>query len=224
MEINNPLYKNIGIHIECCIFTVDKGIVKVLLIKRKNEPYKDLWAIVGGALYNNETIEDGIRREIKEKTGLTNINLYFSNIASEINRSPLKRMIAINYIGVIDKESSILKNTAKTQNADWFSLDRVPSKLAYDHSKLLSIARENLKKLIVSSNILKELFPNGFTLPELQKTYETILEKKVDRRNFRKKIISLGLIEETNKTEIFEGRRPAKKYQFKNNIEDNIII
>jgi len=219
MQVNNPLYKNIGIHIICSIFTVDKGVVKVLLIKRKNNPFKDKWALVGGALYNNETIEEGIKREIYEKTGLKNINLYFSNIESSIDRSPLKRMIAINYIGVIDKESSILKDTEKTQNADWFSIDKVPTELAYDHSQILQMARDNLKKLVVASDVLKSLFPNGFTLPELQKTYESILEKELDRRNFRKKILSLGLIEETNKTEIFEGKKPAKKYKFKKIIE-----
>ena len=80
MELKNPLYKNIGIHVICSLFTVDNGDVKVLLIKRKNEPFKNKWALVGGALYNNETIEDGLRREIFEKTGLENINLYLSNI------------------------------------------------------------------------------------------------------------------------------------------------
>ena len=213
MELKNPLYKNMGIHVICSLFTVDKGVLKILLIKRKNEPYKDKWALVGGALYNNETVEDGIKREIYEKTGLRDVNLYFSNIESEINRSPLKRMVAINYIGIIDKESSILKDTKKTSNADWFILDNVKD-LAYDHEKILESAKNNLKKLIVSSNVLKELFPSGFTLPELQKTYEGILERKVDRRNFRKKLLSLGLIKETNKTEVFNGKKPAKKYVF----------
>ena len=223
MELNNPLYKNIGIHVICSLFTVDKGIVKVLLIRRNNEPYKDKWALVGGALYNNETIEEGIEREIFEKTGLKNVNLYFSSIESQIDRSPLKRMIAINYIGLIDKESAILKDTKKTTNADWFILDNV-NDLAYDHNKVLLSARSNLKKLVISSNVLKELFPDGFTLPELQKTYESILDKSLDRRNFRKKILSLGLIEETNKTEIFKGKKPAKKYRFKDNIEIKDIL
>ena len=96
--------------------------------------------------------------------------------------------------------------------------------LAYDHDKILNEARINLKRLIISSNVLKELFPSGFTLPELQKTYETILEKKLDRRNFRKKIINLGLIKETNKTEVFEGKKPAKKYEFNNVIEEKDIF
>ena len=223
MQLNNPLYKNIGIHVICSIFTVEKGVVKVLLIKRKNEPYKDKWALVGGGLYNNETIEKAMNREIYEKTGLKNVKIYFSNIESTVDRSPLKRMIAINFIGVIDSKRSILKDTEKTSNCDWFELGMAKC-LAYDHDKILNEARNNLKKLIVSSNVLKELFPNGFTLPELQRTYETILERKLDRRNFRKKIINLGLIKETNKTEVFEGRKPAKKYEFNSVVEEKSIF
>ena len=219
MELKNPLYKDIGIHVICSLFTVDKGIVKVLLIKRKKEPFNNMWALVGGALYNNETLEDGIRREIFEKTGLKNINLYFSNIDDDVDRSPLKRMIAINYIGVIDKDNAILKHTEKTSDADWFSLDIIPD-LAYNHKNVLKIARNNLKKLVVSSDVLRGLFPLGFTFPELQKTYETILEKQFDRRNFRKKILALGLIKDANKTELFEGKKPAKKYIF----NDEVII
>ena len=223
MQVNNPLYKNIGIHVTCSLFTVDKGVVKILLIKRKNEPYKDKWALVGGCLYNNETIEEAMNREIYEKTGLKNVKIYFSNIESVVDRSPLKRMIAINFIGVIDVKRSILKDTEKTSNCDWFELGMAKC-LAYDHDKILGKARDNLKKLIGSSDVLKELFPTGFTLPELQKTYETILEKKLDRRNFRKKIINLGLIKETNKMEIFEGKKPAKKYEFNNvGFEKNIF-
>lgn len=223
MQLNNPLYKNIGIHVICSIFTVEKGVIKVLLIKRKNEPYKDKWALIGGGLYNNETIEEAMNREIYEKTGLKNVKIYFSNIESTVDRSPLKRMIAINFIGVIDSKRSILKDTEKTSNCDWFELGMAKC-LAYDHDKILNEARNNLKKLIVSSNVLKELFPNGFTLPELQRTYETILERKLDRRNFRKKIINLGLIKETNKTEVFEGRKPAKKYEFNSVVEEKSIF
>lgn len=223
MEVKNPLYKDIGIHLICSLFTVDKGVVKVLLIKRKKEPFKDMWALVGGALYNNETIEDGIRREIFEKTGLKNIDLYFSNVVSDLDRSPIKRMIAINYIGLIDVDSSILKDTEKTSNAMWFSLKDI-SELAYDHEKILMVARDNLKRLVVSSTVLKSLFPKGFTMPELQMTYESILDKKFDRRNFRKKILSLGLIRQTDSVEVFNGKKPAKKYVFKEEIIEKDIL
>ena len=223
MELKNPLYKNIGIHVICSLFTVDKGKVKVLLIKRKKEPFKNMWALVGGALYNNETLEEGLRREIYEKTGLRNLDLYFSNIDDNVDRSPLKRMIAVNYIGVIDKDNAILKSTDKTCDAMWFVFNDI-NNLAYNHDNVLKIARENLKKLVISSTVLKSLFPHGFTMPELQITYETILDEKFDRRNFRKKLLGLGLIKETDSVVVFKGKKPAKKYVFEDEMIEKEIL
>jgi len=214
VEITNPLYKNQGIHLISSIFTVEKGVIKVLLVKRNNEPFKDKWALVGGALYNNENLLDGMLREIKEKTGIDGIDIYFSNVFGGVNRSPVKRMIAISYIGIIDSHKvSVLKKTLKTTDADWFRIDDIPI-LAYDHNEILESAINTLREMITTTDILKSLFPNGFTIPEIQKTYETILEKEFDRRNFRKKLLSLGLVIDTNKVINFEGKRPAKLYKF----------
>lgn len=218
MEKNNPLYKDQGIHIIGSIFTVDRGVCKVLLIQRSNEPYKDYWALPGGALYNNEKLQAGMLRELKEKTNITDVNLMLSNIYSDVDRSPLMRMIGISYIAVLDiKNANLVTHTAKTQNAAWFSIDDVPE-LAYDHNIVLKDAIEFLKTKIVSSDILKSLYPDGFTLPEIQKVYEAILKKELDRRNFRKKMLSLGFIDDTNKTVKFEGNKPAKLYKFKKEI------
>ena len=224
MEVHNPLYKEQGIHVITSIFTVEKGITKVLLIKRKNNPYKDMWALVGGALYNNEDLIDGVRREIFEKTGINNIDIYFSNVFGKVDRSPVMRMVATSFIGVIDSEQvSIFKETLKTSNSDWFPIDNIPD-LAYDHNEILKDALECLKAKIVSTDILKALFPKGFTIPEVQKTYEAILNKEFDRRNFRKKLLSAGLIVDTNKTRLFEGKKPAKLYKFKNNIKSKNVF
>ena len=215
MEVNNPLYEKIGIHLIASIFTVEKGIVKVLLIRRSNEPYKDKWALVGGSLYNNEELEAGMKREIFEKTGIEGISVSMFDSFSNLDRSPIQRMIALAYIGVIDSHKvNILKETLKTSDADWFPLDKVPE-LAYDHEKILNSAIAELKIRIVKSDILKSLYPSGFTMPEIQKVYETILEKQFDKRNFRKKLLSLDIIEATNKYEKFEGRKPAKLFRFK---------
>jgi len=217
MQVNNPLYKNQGVHFISSIFTVDKGVVKVLLIRRKNEPFKDKWALVGGALYNNETLEDCAKREIKEKTGLEGIDLNLCNVFSSIDRSPVMRMVAVSYLGVVDiHRVNFLKETLKTSNCEWFSIDSIPE-LAYDHNVILNDCLEKLKKEILKSDILKSLFPNGFTIPELHKTYETILGKTFDRRNFRRKLLSLDLIIDTNKEVKFDGNKPAKVYEFNDN-------
>ena len=215
MQKNNPLYKNQGIHLISSIFTVDKGVVKVLLIRRNNEPYKDKWALVGGALYNNETVVDGMKREIKEKTGINDIILYYSNIYSRVDRSPIMRMVGLSYVGFLDIEKvNLLKETDKTNDSDWFPINNIPE-LAYDHNEILNDSILKLRELIYDSDILKSLFPNTLTLPELQSVYETILDKKLDRRNFRKKLINDGVIVDINNEKNYIGKKPAKLYKFR---------
>ena len=224
MELNNPLYKNMGAHVINSIFTIDKGIVKVLLIKRTNEPYKNMWALVSGAMYNNELITNAAKREIKEKTNLKNINLEFVNVIDDIDRSPLLRMLGFSFIGMVDIEKvNIMKETNKTSDADWFDINKIPE-LAYDHNKILDASIDKLKYLITNSNILKTLYPTGFTIPEIHKVYESILNKKLDRRNFRKKILTSGLVKDTNKTINFKGKKPAKLYIFNDNIPNKQLI
>jgi len=215
MEVTNPKYQHQGIHVITAIFTVDKGVLKVLLVKRKNEPYKDYWALTGGALYNDENLEDGLNREIYEKTGLRNIEVKFSKVFGKKDRSPVMRMIAITYIGIIDSSIvEIAKDTLKTSNAEWFKIDEVPQ-LAYDHNEIIEEAIKTLKDEILKTDLLKVFFPNGFTLPELQKIYESILNKKLDRRNFRKKMLNTNIIIATEEEMTFEGKKKAKIYKFK---------
>ena len=215
MEVNNPKYEHQGIHVIASIFTIDKGKLKILLVKRKNNPYQGHWALTGGALYNDEDLEDGLNREIYEKTGLEHIEVKLANVFGKKNRSPVMRMVAVTYIGIIDASKvEIAKSTLKTSNAEWFSIDEVPH-LAYDHNEIIADAIKKLKEEILKTDLLKVFFPNGFTLPELQKVYESILEKKLDRRNFRKKILNMDMIIPTEEEKIFEGKKKAKIYIFK---------
>lgn len=224
MEKSNSLYKNQGIHVITAIFTVELGVTKVLLVKRKNEPYKGDWILTGGALYNNEDLEAGAKREIFEKTGIKDIEIEQFKAFGKVDRSPIMRMVAVAYIGVIDSSRvKIIRETINTSNADWFPIDKIPG-LGFDHEEILKEALVYLQSKIVSTDILKSLFPNEFTIPEIQKTYEAILNKKFDRRNFRKKLLSLDLIEDTNKTGKFEGKKPAKLYKFKDVIESKKVF
>ena len=224
MRVGYKLYENQGIHVITSLFTVEQGVVKVLLIKRNNEPFYGDWVLTGGALYNNETLEEGAKRELKEKTGIDNVPLKQFKAFSRVDRSPIMRMVAIGYIGIIDsKRVNVLRKTRNTTDADWVPINKIPH-LGYDHNEILEAAIEELKKDIINSNILKSLFPDGITIPELQKTYEAILERKFDRRNFRKKILSLNLLEDTNQLGKFEGNKPAKIYKFKENIDEIDIL
>ncbi len=224
MEVRNKLYNDQGIHVISSIFTVEQGVTKVLLIKRGNEPYKNMWALVGGALYNNEDLLEGMKREINEKVGIDNIELYLSNVFGDKDRSPVMRMVATSYIGVIDSKTvSLLSDNLKVVGAEWFSIDDIPD-LAYDHNIIIKDSLEFLKKKIISSDILKTLFKDGFTLPEIQMTYETILGITLDRRNFRKKLLSMNLIKDTNRTKVFAGKKPAKIYKFKKRSKEATIF
>ncbi len=224
MDVRNKLYKNQGIHVITALFTVEQGITKVLLIKRKNKPFEGDWVLTGGALYNNEDLEEGALRELKEKTGISGVEIKQFKAFGKVDRAPVMRMVAIGFIGIIDsKRVHVLRETENTSNADWFPIDKIPP-LGYDHEEILHDALIELRKQIVKSNILKSLFPDGVTMPELQKTYEAILNKKFDRRNFRKKILNLDLIEDTNLSDRFEGNKPAKVYMFKKEIEDKDIF
>ncbi len=222
MELKNPLYKNIGIHVITALFTVEKGTTKVLLVRRTNDPFKGMWALPSGAMYNNELIKDGALRELKEKTGIELDDLTPFRTFDALDRSPLYRMIGVGYIGIIDSQTvEILKTTNKTSNADWFTLDNIP-KLAYDHNEILNYAIEKLKERIITTDILKSFFPNGFTLPELQTVYESILNIKIDRRNFRKKM--LNVIVDTKKEVNYVGKKKAKLYKFDKKKKDISIF
>lgn len=224
MEVKNPLYKNQGIHVITSIFTIDKGITKVLLIENDSAPLKGTWSLVGGALYNNEDLIEGAKREIFEKTGIDNIEIYLSDVFGDHDRSTGIRMIAIAYFGVIDSlYAKKILDIPHKRNLEWFSIQSIP-KMAYDHEKQLIKSLECLKEKFFYTSILKSLFPNGFTIPELQKAYELILGRTFDRRNFRKKIITSGLVEETNQTTKFEGKKSAYIYKFKEGIEKQIMF
>lgn len=214
MDLENPLYKNQGIHVVLALFTVEQGKFKVFLIKRKNQPFKNKWILIGGACYNNEDTDTAMKREMLEKTGIKDVNFQRFDVFSKPDRSPVCRMIAVAHVGVIDCERvKFLKETAKTIDADWFQIDRIPA-LGYDHEEILNAALEYLREKIFDSNILKNLFPQQFTLPDLHGAYESILNKKLDRRNFRKRLLQQNLIVDTGLEQETSGKKPAKLYKF----------
>jgi 8-oxo-dGTP diphosphatase len=223
MNDSSKEYSNI-VETLISIFTIDKGKLKVLLLRKKTEPYKGYWTLPGGFLTDTETLEDNISDVVFDKCGIPNLFIEQAHVFSEINRNPDERIIACSFIGLIDSKSIEIKREERSNiESSWFTIDAIP-KMGYDHEIIIENAIEHLRKKIVNSNVLKSLFPSDFTLPELQRVYEQILGQELDRRNFRKKFINLGLIEDTGYKNEGANGRPAKLYQFKEEIKERNLF
>jgi 8-oxo-dGTP diphosphatase len=216
---NNIILENI-----ISIFTIEKGTLKVLLQRKKTEPYKGYWRLPGNILNNAITIEQNIDEILDETIGTSNIYKEQVYTFSNIDRYPSERIIATTYVALTDNKTiEIKKEDAQIEDTDWFDINALP-KIAFDHKEIMDKAREELKSKLTNTTILKKLFPSDFTLPELQNTFESIMNIKLDRRNFRKKFITLGIIEETGYNNIGGSGRPAKLYRFKENIKETNLF
>ena len=206
------------------VFTVDKGKVKILMMRKKTDPYKGYWILPGEMLNKDETLEDNITDVVCDKLGLPTMYIEQCYTFSNLNRHLDNRVLATSFIGLIDNITLVLKKQERDDiELEWFDINSIP-KTGYDHDKIINKLIEYFKKRIINSNILKILFPSDFTLPELQKVYEQILNVSIDRRNFRKKLINLGYVIDTG--DVNEGYmgRPAKLYRFNDELESRNLF
>ena len=221
--MSNNEYFNI-IETLASIFTIDKGSLKILLMRKQSEPYRNYWILPGDILSKHETAEESIENAIYDKMGLPEIYLEQCKTYTNPNRDPEERIIALTYLGLVDNTIVQFKREKREDYiTEWFPIEELP-KIAYDHEEIIKNSVEHLRKKLVNSNVLKILFPSDFTLPELQRLYEQILGKKLDRRNFRKKFINLGLIEDTGDKNEGAAGRPAKLYRLKEQIEERNLF
>ena len=158
-----------------------------------------------------------------EWLGLKDIHLENCGIYSELKRIPVERVIGSSLTGIIDIDSFNIKRKKNIESFAWFSVDEIP-KVVYDHDQIIMDASKYIRKRLRQIDFLKHLFPSDFTLPELQMTYEQIIGKSLDRRNFRKKIISLDILEDTKYKNEETNGRPAKLYRFKDEIEGEMMF
>lgn len=212
MELDTRYINQIEVLIS--LFTIDNGKLKVLLIRKDTDPFKGYWMLPSNLLMTSETIEECAKETILEFSGIENIYLKQCNIFSKIDRLPNDRILGNSLIGLIDKETLLLKKKKSVFEDVWFPIEEIP-KMVYDHGDILKDAIEYLKNVLNNTDMLKKLFPSDFTMPELQIVYEQILGKKLDRRNFRKKMLAIDLLEETGDKNNCKMGRPAKLYRFK---------
>lgn len=204
------------------LFTVDKGKLNVLLFRREEDPFKGYWTLPSNLLMTTETIEECAIDTINEMAGLTDVYLKQCNVFSKIDRLPNDRIIANSLIGLIDNQTLLLKKQSRNYESAWFPIDELP-KMVYDHGDILKDSIMFLRKQLTDIELLTKLFPSDFTMPELQNLFEELLGKELDRRNFRKKIINLDILEDTGDKNNIKNGRPAKLYRFKN-IKDTVNI
>jgi 8-oxo-dGTP diphosphatase len=197
--------------VDLVIFTVREGALQVLLIERGITPFKGQWALPGGFVLERETLEDAARRELEEETGLRDVYLEQLYTFGDPDRDPRGRTVAVAYCALTPPAP--LRASTDAANAAWHPAAR-PPKLAFDHAKILRMGLDRLRAKLGYSTVGFELLPEQFTLTELQALYEAILERPLDKRNFRKKILSLGLLKSGGQKRSAGAHRPARLYSF----------
>ena len=194
------------------IFTIRQDELKVLLIKRALAPFEGTWALPGGFVNPDESLEDGARRELEEETGVSGVYLEQLYTFGAPDRDPRERVITVAYYALIPTDSVEIRAASDAEGVSWFGLHELP-KLAFDHRDILEMAHRRLVDKLDYSTIAFQFMPKSFTLTELQHVYETILGEPLDKRNFRKRILGLGLVSETGRTRKEGAHRPAKLYK-----------
>jgi len=189
--------------------------VSVLLIQRRYDPYKGNWALPGGFVLEQESLEEAVKRELKEETGATVNYLEQLYTFGEPQRDPRQRVIAVAYFALVKSgKYQELKATTDAENAQWFPIGQLP-RLAFDHKEIVRVAIERVRTKIRYQPIGFELLDKKFPFSDLEKLYTVLLDRPIDRRNFAKKIMALGILDETNELAKTDGKgRPSKMYQF----------
>jgi len=189
--------------------------VSVLLIQRKYPPFKDLWALPGGFILEKESLEDAVKRELQEETGIRVSYLEQLYTFGKPGRDPRQRVISVAYFALV--KSSLyqeLKASTDAEDVNWFTIKKLPP-LAFDHREILQTAIERIRAKIRYQPIGFELLDKKFPFSDLERLYTTLLDRDIDRRNFAKKILALHILDETDEVAKTDGKgRPSKMYQF----------
>ncbi len=204
-------YPRAAVATDCVIFGYDGQQLQVLLIERGVEPFKGEWALPGGFLKMDESVEECAFRELREETSLEPVSLEQFGVFSAVDRDPRGRVITIAFYALVKKEH--VQGGDDAASAQWFGIDRLPA-LALDHAAILQEARQALKRDIHHQPVAFRLLAEHFTMPQLQRLYETILGVRFDRRNFQKKMIATGVVQEESEAVLHNGHRPSKLFSF----------
>lgn len=198
--------------VDVVVFTLSQATLQALLVQVKDGPFAGKWAFPGGLVGAEESLDQAAERELRERTGVQEAHLEQLYTFGKPERDPMSRVVSVSYLALIPVQGITLNAASKYADIRWFRAGRLP-RLAYDHDQVTRLALQRLRAKLQYTNIVYSLLPSEFTLGELQEVYETILQRPLDRRNFRKRILALGLLKQLKKKR--RGtHRPASLYAF----------
>jgi len=205
--------QSIKLSVDAVVFGYEDGNISVLLIKRKYKPYKGEWAIPGGFVLNEESLEEAVERELHEETGIKINYLEQLYTFGKPNRDPRSRVVSVAYFGLVRPIAFKIFASTDAEQVKWFNVNELP-KLSFDHEEILKAAIERLQSKITYEPIGFELLDKKFPFSDLEKLYTALLGRDIDRRNFRKKIIGLNVLDELEEKVSKGSGRPANLFQF----------
>jgi 8-oxo-dGTP diphosphatase len=206
-------YPRGALTVDCVVFGLDDEELKVMLIQRGQAPFEGKWALPGGFVRVDETLEEAARRELEEETGLHKVYLEQLYTFGAVERDPRERVVSVAYYALVKLSDHRVQAATDARDAGWFGVHDLPS-LAFDHADILEMALERLQGKLRYQPIGFELLPKKFTLSQLQHLYELVLERELDKRNFRKRVLAMDLLIETDEVEQGVAHRAARLYRF----------
>jgi len=206
-------YQYPAVSVDVVIFTLREDDLQALLVQRKNPPFEGRWAIPGGFVEEDESLEVAARRELAEETGVRDVYLEQLYTFGDPGRDPRGRVITVAYLALVPSPLTV-EAGSDASDARWWSVYQLPLRLAFDHDKILSYALQRLRYKLEYTAAGFQLLPPTFTLTEIQQGYEIVLGEPLDKRNFRRRILEAGILEEAGQASQGRGR-PARLYRFR---------
>lgn len=206
-------YARPALTVDIVVFALDEEDLQVMLIERDLTPFEGCWALPGGFVRIDETLDEAARRELQEETGLKEIYLEQLYTFGDLQRDPRERVVTVSYYALVNLWDHDVRPSTDARNAAWFTVNDLPE-LAFDHDQIMATAHARLRGKVQYQPIGFELLPEKFTLRQLQHLYEVILDRKLDKRNFRKKVLAMEIVKETNEIEKDVAHRAARLYRF----------